>query len=96
MRICLLIPFYGILSFLQVYFPTANVYIAPWLDFVQAIALASFFLLLCEFVSPSREQRDVFFAAMEVPARRDKTRKVNGLGVFRVGFPNCETGEDTH
>ena len=84
MRICLIIPSYAILSFLQIYFPAAYVYIDPWLDVVQAIALGSFFLLMCEFVSPNSEQRDVFFAALDVPDRKDPSKKVNGLPVFRV------------
>ncbi|KAK2060047.1 hypothetical protein LY76DRAFT_645023 [Colletotrichum caudatum] len=83
LRISLLIPFWSIFSFLAVCFPTAEVYLHPWLEFVQAICLGTFFLLLCEFVSPSAHHRDVFFAALTVKNKKAADGEENGLEWFR-------------
>jgi hypothetical protein len=82
LRISIIIPFYAVVCFLSVIFPHAAVYLAPWLEFVQSISLGSFFLLLCEFVSPSEQQRDVFFAALSVPTRRGNGVR-DGLAWYR-------------
>ncbi|KAK8875143.1 organic solute transporter Ostalpha-domain-containing protein [Apiospora arundinis] len=76
LRICCYLPIFAIGLFLEAAFPDAYVYIHPWLDFFQAIALANFFLLMCQYVSPSDEQRDAFFAVFEAPAK--KTSKLFG------------------
>ncbi|EFQ32419.1 hypothetical protein CGRA01v4_05840 [Colletotrichum graminicola] len=83
LRISLLIPFWSIFSFLSLCFPTAEVYLHPWLEFVQAICLGTFFLLLCEFVSPSEQHRDVFFAALTVKNKKAASGEENGLEWFR-------------
>jgi hypothetical protein len=72
LRICCYLPVFAIGCFLEVSFPNAYVYINPWLDFVQSIALCNFFLLMCQFVSPSDEHREVFFAALKVPQKKKK------------------------
>lgn len=72
LRICCYLPVFAIGCFLEVSFPNAYVYINPWLDFVQAIALCNFFLLMCQFVSPSDEHREVFFAALKVPQKKKR------------------------
>ena len=74
MKIGSLITMYSTICFLSVCFPEAEVYIHPWLDLVEAVALGSFFLLLCEFVSPNHEQRYVFFA----------TKRMDGVQWFKV------------
>uniref|UniRef100_A0A8H7K6X7 Uncharacterized protein n=1 Tax=Bionectria ochroleuca TaxID=29856 RepID=A0A8H7K6X7_BIOOC len=63
MRIATLITMFSIISFLSVAFPKAYVYIHPWLGFVEAFAIGSFFLLLCDFISPNDDQRDIYIAA---------------------------------
>ncbi|KAI0195923.1 organic solute transporter Ostalpha-domain-containing protein [Astrocystis sublimbata] len=83
MKIALFFPVLAILSFLAIAFPTAAVYINPWAVFVEAIALGAFFLLLCEFISPSSHQRDVFFAALPTTSESGKNGK-NGLEWFRL------------
>ncbi|KAL4905595.1 hypothetical protein BDW74DRAFT_152855 [Aspergillus multicolor] len=50
-KISLLLPLYTITSFLAICLPRASVYISPWMEVYQAIALVTFFLLLCEYVS---------------------------------------------
>ncbi|EXJ71796.1 uncharacterized protein A1O5_05606 [Cladophialophora psammophila CBS 110553] len=84
LKICFLLPFYSLLSLLGIAYPNAYLYLDPWRDFWEAIALGSFFLLLCEFVSPSSDFRDVFFAALEVPQSRrakEKGRPAEGNGL---------------
>lgn len=87
MRICCYLPIFAIGCFLQVSFPNAYVYLNPWLDFVQALALCNFFLMMCQFVSPSDSQRDLFFAALKVPQRRRRRGRqpqpINGLFWYR-------------
>ncbi|KAI1629515.1 organic solute transporter Ostalpha-domain-containing protein [Exophiala viscosa] len=86
LKICALIPIYSILSFLSIAFPNTYIYLDPWIEFFQGIALGSFFLLLCEFVSPSASSRDVFFAALQVPKSRlsrGGKQPVDGLEWYR-------------
>jgi len=87
MKICLLLPFFSIVSILSIVFPEASVYLSPWLNFVESIAMGSFFLLLCEFVSESQVERDVFFAALVVVdkgSKRAKNGQRGGLPWYRV------------
>ncbi|OBR15169.1 Duf300 domain-containing protein [Colletotrichum higginsianum IMI 349063] len=83
LRISLIIPFWSIISFLSICFPSAEVYLHPWLESVQSICLGTFFLLLCEFVSPSAQHRDVFFAALTVKNQKAADGEQNGLEWFR-------------
>ncbi|CAH0057619.1 unnamed protein product [Clonostachys solani] len=62
MKIGSLISTYALVSFFSVAFPAASVYMHPWLDVIEGTALGSFFLLLCDYISPSQEQREAFFA----------------------------------
>jgi membrane-associated phospholipid phosphatase len=62
MKIGALITTYALVSFFSVAFPEASVYMHPWLDVIEGTALGSFFLLLCDYISPSQEQREIFFA----------------------------------
>ncbi|KAJ9607998.1 hypothetical protein H2200_008077 [Cladophialophora chaetospira] len=83
-----MLPVYSLLSWLGIAFPNAYVYLDPWRESWESIAIGSFFLLLCEFVSPSADFRDVFFAALEVPEARKAREKgkpvqVDGLEWYR-------------
>jgi hypothetical protein len=84
MKIACLIPFYSIFSLLSICFPKADVSLSPWLDVVQAFALGSFFLLMCEFVSESPVERDVFFGALVVPEKKGPSSSDGGLLWYRV------------
>merc|ERR1711939_1228253 len=87
LKISALIPIYSIISWITIAAPNSYIYLDPWLDFFQSIALGSFFLLLCEFVSPSAQYRDVFFAALEVPkSRRGGGKQVDGLEWYRKNW----------
>ncbi|KAM0234088.1 hypothetical protein ACHAP5_010191 [Fusarium lateritium] len=74
MRVGNLISAFALISFLSICFPSAAVYIQPWLHVFEGFALGSFFLLLCDYVSPHRDQRDVFFA----------TKRKNGMRWFNT------------
>ncbi|KAJ5526559.1 hypothetical protein N7513_010718 [Penicillium frequentans] len=84
LKICFLIPLYTIASFLSICYPHAFVYLSPWLELFQAVALGSFFLLLCEFISSdSRSDLDVFFIAFQPPQKKQKKASMTGLEWFR-------------
>lgn len=84
MKICILLPLYTVTSFLSICFPRAYTFLAPWLEVFQAVALGSFFLLLCEFISKdSATEIDIFFVAFEAPQKKGKSH-ITGLEWFRV------------
>ncbi|KAH8696576.1 organic solute transporter Ostalpha-domain-containing protein [Talaromyces proteolyticus] len=83
MKICLMIPLYSLISFLSVYFPKAAVYLGPWQDFYESLAMGYFFLLLGVFISPSDQQRDLFFAAFRVPQKKNEDSPINGIEWYR-------------
>ena len=64
-RIMALIPCYAILSFLGASFPNASVYVQPWTDAYESMALANFFLLMVHWVAPVPETREAVFAKLE-------------------------------
>ncbi|KAH8668627.1 organic solute transporter Ostalpha-domain-containing protein [Xylariales sp. PMI_506] len=74
LRISVFLPIYGIGSFIEVCAPTTYVYLQPWLEVVQSFALASFFLMMCRFLSnENASNTDVFLAPFRaVQAKSDK------------------------
>lgn len=56
-----MIPVFAAISLLSVAFPDAATYLHPLSGFYEAIALASFFLLLCAFVDEDENERQAFF-----------------------------------
>ena len=87
MRVFTLIPLYSVLSFLSICVPRAMVYLHPWLDVFQSQALVSFFLLMCEFVAPTHDQRDIFFAALPTRDKKSPQGRRDNLGWYRVSAP---------
>jgi len=83
MKIASIVPAYSLISFIAVVRPGSYVYLEPWLDFFQSVALGYFFLLLCEYVSPSEEQRDLFFAALQVKDKKAPGGIGGGLAWYR-------------
>lgn len=83
LRICLLIPVASLIQFIGQVVPVAYFYILPWADMMQALALANFFLLLLEFISPHETQRDFFFSGLQVPAKRSGRPPRDGLRWYR-------------
>lgn len=84
MRVALLIPSYSIFCFLCICLPQATVYLLPWLDVFQASCLAAYFLLLCEYVSPHDDERDLFFSTIELKDTRARKQGMDGAKWFRV------------
>jgi hypothetical protein len=58
-----MVPVFAIVAFLSVAFYDAAIYIKPIEDFFEAIALVSFFLLLCEYVRENEEEREAFLTS---------------------------------
>jgi len=61
----------------------------PWLDVAQANCLASYFLLLCELISPEAEGRDRFFSTIDIKGmKKGKGNGGNNDGVkwFQVSL----------
>jgi hypothetical protein len=83
-RISLLIPGYAIYSYLCIVFPDAQVSLLPWRDVIEAWALCSFWLLLCEYISGSEDERDLFFAGLQLPKKKNgKPNTQNPLVWYR-------------
>lgn len=95
MKICMLLPLYTVTSFMSICFPKADVYLEPWLEFFQGVALGAFFLLMCEFISSDNQAEvDVFFGAFEVPQKKNGDR-VGGLEWFRVCMQHVRVSSNT-
>ena len=72
LRIISLIPVYALLSFLAASFPNAATYLEIWTDAYESIALASFYLLLVNYVTPVPEMREAFFNKLEKKGKKGK------------------------
>jgi hypothetical protein len=79
---------YALVSFLCVCFPSVQVYIHPWLDVVEGTSLGSFFLLLCEYISPAYTQQEAFFTAKRKGGK--KWFKVKAQNVLLSAIINFE------
>jgi hypothetical protein len=58
-----MVPAFAIVAFLSVASYDVAIYIKPVEDFFEAIALVSFFLLLCEYVQENEEEREAFLTS---------------------------------
>lgn len=94
MRIALLMPMFVIISWFSLAFPEVYPYLDPWIHVIEGWSLCSFFLLLCEFIAPSQEERDVFLATKSIP--RKKKNAVDGAKWFKVRHSPCTTSEGQH
>jgi hypothetical protein len=84
MKIACFVPAFALVSFIGICSPKSNVYLEPWVDVFEAVALSCFFLLLCEFVSPDTTQREMFFAALQVKDKKTPSGVGGGLIWYRV------------
>lgn len=84
MRIVSLVIFYSVLSFLCVVFPHIYTYIEPWIEVYEAVALATFFLLMCEFVSPHENRRQSFFERTPIKDRKGNVTRASALQAYKV------------
>lgn len=51
LRLTVLIPTFVNISFVNIYFGTSAVYFPPWMEVCEALALVSFFFLVCNQLS---------------------------------------------
>jgi hypothetical protein len=85
LKICLVIPYYSLTSFLSICFPKIFVFINAWFSYIEAVSFATLFLLLCEYISPSESERELFFAALEIKQKNGPALKGNEtLAWYRV------------
>jgi len=75
-----MVPVFAVVAFLSVAFYDAAIYIKPVEDFFEAIALVSFFFLLCEYVQENEEEREAFLTS----SGSMKQYKVCTLNLFLV------------
>ena len=101
MKICLLIPLYSVLSFLSVCLPSVYVYTYVWFSYFEAVALATYFLLMCEFISETHSERELFFSALKIRSKKGHVTtgpgslvwyRVIGLKFVYQGYPMMLTG----
>ena len=62
-----MVPTFAVVYFLAGFIPSAAVYLQPWADLYEAVALTSYFLLLLAFVVPDPQSRDGFFDQLQQP-----------------------------
>lgn len=87
MRVISLVPLYAIVNLLCICFPQAQVYLDPILELIQALCLASYFMLLCEYISPHDEGRDGFFSQIEIKDKKAEGGVVqDGVKWFAVSY----------
>ena len=67
LRIIALVPVYALVFFLAGSVPSAAIYLEPWADAYEAVALTSYFLLLVTYVVPDPRKRDGFFDQLQQP-----------------------------
>lgn len=56
-------PVFAIVSLIGVFAEKASIYVIPITGLWEAIGLVSFFLLLCEYISPDPYEREAFFVS---------------------------------
>lgn len=83
MRISTLLPLYSIFSLLGICFPEVYVYLEPWLDVFQSVALGIFYLLMLEFLAPSISRENMFFAPLAIPPSGSES-PAESLSWYRV------------
>lgn len=95
-----MVPIYTIACTLSIVFTKQHVYLASIYEFYESIAIAAFFLLLCQLLHPDRIMLRRAFSLVEpkpwihpirflvVHIGRRKDRSVDGLKWFNVSFGN--------
>lgn len=83
LRICLVIPVNSAIQLVGLIVPAAYFYIIPWGDMMQSFAIGNFFLLMLEFISPDEAQRDMFFSALQIPAKKAGKAPKDGVKWYR-------------
>ena len=84
MKIIGIIPLYAIFSYIGILWPQSWWSIEPWLSLVESVAMATFFLLMLEYVSHQENERDLFFSALDLRDKKGKGPKGGNLVWYRV------------
>ena len=82
---------FGILTFLAIIAGHNSIYVVPWIAFWESLTLATFFLLVCTFVSPNEGQRDIYFRSMTFRDKKGKGDIVPGGGLANLRVSNPES-----
>lgn len=67
LRIIALVPVFALVYLLSGSITSTAIYLQPWSDAYEAVALTSYFLLLVTYVVPDPQQRDGFFDRLQQP-----------------------------
>lgn len=67
LRIIAMVPTFAVVYLLAGSIPSAAIYLQPWADMYEAVALTSYFLLLLAFIVPDPQLRDGFFDQLQQP-----------------------------
>ena len=73
-RITAVIPCFALLAFGGIYVSVNAVYLAPWVNVCESIALVNFLLLLYAYLAPRPDDRGPSFEAVYVPPKGEGTR----------------------
>lgn len=75
LRIVALVPTFALVFFLAGFIPSAAIYLQPWADAYEAVALTSYFLLLVVYTVPDPRLREGFFDRLQQPKGGDGSLK---------------------
>ncbi|CAD6591395.1 MAG: hypothetical protein ASARMPRED_005372 [Alectoria sarmentosa] len=75
LRIVALVPTFALVYFLAGFVPSAAVYLQPWADAYEAVALTSYFLLLVTYTAPDPQRRDGVFDRLLQPGSGEGSLK---------------------
>lgn len=62
-----MVPTFAVIYFLGGFIPLTAIYLQPWADMYEAVALTSYFLLLLAYIAPDPQFRDGFFDQLQHP-----------------------------
>ncbi|MCJ1380884.1 hypothetical protein MMC17_003993 [Xylographa soralifera] len=68
-RITALIPIYAIIQFANIYLGASAIYLLPWMNVCESIALITFVLLICDYLSPSVKSQGGYLDVYEPHSR---------------------------
>ncbi|KAJ5573717.1 uncharacterized protein N7459_008144 [Penicillium hispanicum] len=84
MKIATLFPNYSVLSYFSIVWPNAYNYLNPWTEFLAAVAMFYFFMLLCDFLAPNDRERIEFLSSLQVRRQFQKKKTRNGVQFVKV------------
>ena len=85
-RITSLIIFFSIIAWLSIEFEGQAIYLTPLFVLYESFCFASFFLLLCAWISPDPAERDRYFQNIE-SRKNDQVKEGGHLRWYHVCLP---------